>query len=462
LRWFRASFAGATCAWALDASAQLNYAPRQMPGIVAQPTPWSQVVARTTGRTAADLYIDGKLICRLPCQATIPSGLHVVSGRGPAGVSAEQRIYFAPGRAVPVLLDVIPQQSVLRISSDFPGSLIYVDGVFVGHSNWQGAVAPGPHRLQLRRPTGEQVQQDVVLAAGMTYDIRDKAPRHPSVPPPAAAVPSHQQRHGAPPSPEPRSAHGMTGRDDGPPNGTSPGMPAPGTDATERADRFRGLTGALFVPVMLGGASTNDYGDHCPATPFGGYCTVGGPRGAAIAGRIGYAHDWIAPELTLALSVDLSSGGMHLPADAKLEGDVDGILTQIAGQTKFLRVGMLGGLGVRVASEGRSSRFTLSGSFGLVKRHVYVLPDSFFGQRPSYTAKSLFFDAGILLGDTPGAKIYLGLFAWFEFVPSLVIDRDVTKLNLDPELVPASLRRIKPYNGTQLMFGPLIGVSFGH
>jgi hypothetical protein len=222
------------------------------------------------------------------------------------------------------------------------------------------------------------------------------------------------------------------------------------------------MTGALILPIMLGGASTNDYGDHCPATPFGGYCTVGGPRGAAIAGRLGYAHDWIAPELTIALSLDISSGGMRLPNDAKLEGDADGILTQIAGQTKFIRIGILGGLGVRVASQGRGSRFTLSGSLGLVKRHVYILPDSFFGQKPSYAAKSLFFDAGVLLGDTPGAKIYAGLFAWFEFVPTLVIERDVTKLNLDPALVPASLRRIAPFSGTQFMFGPLIGVTFGH
>jgi hypothetical protein len=222
------------------------------------------------------------------------------------------------------------------------------------------------------------------------------------------------------------------------------------------------MTGALLVPIILGGPTTNDYRNHCPATEFGGSCSVGGPRGAAIAGRVGYAFGWIAPEFTLALSLDLSSGGLHVPEDATLQGDTTGILTQIAGQTKFMRIGILGAAGVRLTTEGRSTRFTLSGSFGWVKRHVYVVPDSFFGTKPSYTGKSLFFDTGILIGDTPGAKIYVGLFAWFEFVPTLVIQRDVTKLNLDEKLVPPSLRRVTPFSGTQIMFGPLLGVTFGH
>jgi hypothetical protein len=226
--------------------------------------------------------------------------------------------------------------------------------------------------------------------------------------------------------------------------------------------RFRGITGALFVPLLLGGASTNDYRNHCPATDYGGTCSVGGPRGGAIAGRIGYAFGWIAPEFTAALSLDLSSGGMQLPEGLPVNIDPQGMLARVAADTKFIRLGILGGLGVRMTSEGRSTRFTFSGSFGWVKRHVYVVPDSFFSLKPSYTAASLFFDSGVLLGDTPGTKIYLGLFAWFEFTPTQVIDRDVSKLNLDPNLVPAPLRKITPFSGTQVMFGPLLGVTFGH
>ena len=239
-------------------------------------------------------------------------------------------------------------------------------------------------------------------------------------------------------------------------------MQQPSQPIATEEDRFRGVTGALFVPVLLGGASTNDYRNHCPATDYGGYCTVGGPRGGAIAGRIGYAFGWIAPEFTAALSLDHSSGGMQLPNGLPASFDPQGTFALVAKETQFIRIGILGGLGARMTTEGRSARFTFSGSFGWVKRHVYVVPDSFFSSKPSYTAKSLFFDTGVLLGDTPGTKIYLGLFAWFEFTPTQVIDRDVSKLNLNPKLVPEPLRKITPFSGTQVMFGPLLGVTFGH
>jgi hypothetical protein len=382
-----------------------------------------------------------------------------------------------------MLLDVTPVGAVVRVTAAVPGTLVYVDGVLVGNTNWQGAVTPGAHQLLLRRPSGEQLQQQLSVAAGMTYNIKDNPPaaaQAPSPLPPAA--PNRAPGNSAyppisPPPPYAGQRPPLNQQGTSPvaaPNGAGPSgtygapaspqttQPEPNATAPDELTRYRGMTGALLVPIILGGPTTNDYRNHCPATEFGGSCSVGGPRGAAIAGRVGYAFGWIAPEFTLALSLDLSSGGLHVPEDATLQGDTTGILTQIAGQTKFMRIGILGAAGVRLTTEGRSTRFTLSGSFGWVKRHVYVVPDSFFGTKPSYTGKSLFFDTGILIGDTPGAKIYVGLFAWFEFVPTLVIQRDVTKLNLDEKLVPPSLRRVTPFSGTQIMFGPLLGVTFGH
>jgi len=127
-----------------------------------------------------------------------------------------------------------------------------------------------------------------------------------------------------------------------------------------------------------------------------------------------------------------------------------------------MRLGILAAAGARVTTLTQGRRYSLSGVFGLVKRHVYIIPDSFFGSKPSYTAKTLLFDAGLIIGDTPGVKIYAGLFLWLEFVPSLNMTRDVTKLGLQPERVPESLQTITPFNGTQIMFGPLVGITFGH
>ena len=462
------------------------------------------MIARTTGRAVVDLYVDGKPLCRLPCQVAVPSGGHVIAGRGPEGSSAEQRLIFAPGATVPIVLNIVPVQAVLRVTAAVSGTLVYLDGTLVGNTNWQGALPPGRHQLQLRRPNGELVQQDLSLAAGMTYAIHDNPTARPAPPPvtpsiepgttsrpatvptPYSAAPPAQSlqpiqpsagvapnRYGVPAPTQPGTAPDQYGA---PPPTQQPSQPGAAPDKncasprTEQASqptaaevgRSRGVTGALFVPVLLGGASTNDYRDHCPAIDYGGYCTVGGPRGGAIAGRIGYAFGWIAPEFTAAVSLDHSSGGMQLPHGLPASFDPQGIFALVAKETQFLRIGILGGLGARVTSEGHSTRFTFSGSFGWVKRHVYVIPDSFFSSKTSYTAKSLFFDTGVLLGETPGTRIYLGLFAWFEFTPTQVIDRDVTKLNLDPNLVPSPLRKITPFSGTQIMFGPLLGVTFGH
>lgn len=448
---------------------------------------WSLVIARTTNRLQADLIIDGRGICRLPCQATIPSGMHRVVGRGPEGSSVEQNFFFAPGATIPLLLDVAPPRGLVRVSAASSGSLIFVDGVLVGNTNWQGFVLPGAHVLQLRRPTGETLQQTLTVTPGMTYSVRDNAPpRPPATPVPTGAPPTKTPAapppaFAAPGSPAtatpawapaaPSAASAAPGAATPPYPGAQPAainaapyagnqpLPAPELPAPDR-ERYRGVTGALFAPLMLGGPSTNAYGDKCPATEFGGSCSSSGPRGGGLAAKIGYAWGWIAPEAMFALTLDLSSAGLHFPTT--IPGDSTGLLTTLAGDTKFLRLGLMGGAGVRMATEGRNSRFTFSSTFGWVKRHVYVIPDSFFGQKPSYTAKTLFFDTGILLGDSPGTKFYAGLFLWLEFVPTLVIERDVSKLQIDPNVVPHSLITLTPFQGTQVMFGPLVGLTFGH
>jgi hypothetical protein len=387
---------------------------------------WARIVGQSTGRVA-DLYVDGKQVCRLPCQTLVLVGVHRFVGSGPEGSSAEQSLYVAAGTTVPLVFDIVPVPATLRVAADNADTLIYVDGTYVGKGTWQGAVPQGRHMLLLRRPNGEVLQQYLNAAAGMNYSIRDNV----SSPGPAAK-----------PSP--------------------PGQVTEGGTGEPRDNTYQGTTGAVFVPIMLGGPSTDTYNSSCPAAEFGGTCTTGGPRGGAIAARLGYSYGWIAPEATLAMSLDISSAGFTFPADTPIPGDVNGLLAQVAAGTKFMRLGIMAGGGARVATLSQGYRYTFSGMLGLVKRHIYVIPDSFFGNKPSYTAPTMFYDAGILIGDSPGIKIYAGIFLWLEFVPDMSLSRDVTTLGLVPEQVPVSLRTITPYSGTQIMFGPLVGVAFGH
>jgi len=440
----------------------------------------ARVIARSTGRASADLYVDGKAVCRLPCQTWIPAGLHQFEGRGAEGSSRPQALNLAPGSTVPLLFEILPapQPATISVTAADQGTLIYLDGTAVGNGHWQASVAPGHHTLLLRRSSGEVLQQALNVAPGMNYVIRDAVPSKPK-----AALPAGVPLQ--PPVTQPsRTSNEPAVRPPlGPPNyypnsgpyGAPPGYPAPAfpTGTPNDPDQqettvpgtyrpYRGITGAVFAPIILGGPSTNTYGSNCPATEFGGSCSTAGPRGGALALQLGYSYGWIAPEAMLALSVDISSGELRLPADVRIPGDTSGTLSQIAGNTKFMRLGILAAAGARMSTQSQGHRYSVSGVFGVVKRHVYVLPDSFFGSKPSYTAPTLFFDAGVMLGDSPGVKVYAGLFVWFEFVPSLSISRDVTTLGLDPAPVPVSLRTVTPFDGLQVMFGPMLGISFGH
>ncbi len=409
----------------------------------AQGSGWARIIAHGSNSGSADLFVDGKPVCHLPCQTLVPAGVHKLSGRGSSGSSSEQTLYLAAGSTSPLSFDLLPAGGTIRVATASPETQIYIDNTFVSKGSWQGTLAPGRHALQLRRPSGEALQQYLNVAAGMTYSIRDnpaakQVESNPKIAP-ATSPPN------APVTPYASNNQGST---------------EPPTPVQDPA--FHGLTGAVFAPIMLGGPSTDAFNSTCPATEFGGTCSTGGPRGGAIALRLGSAYGWIAPEAMLGISLDLSSAGLNLPPDYQIPTDTSGLLAQVAAGTKFMRLGLMAGAGARVATQEQGHRYTFSGTLGLVKRHVYVIPDSFFGSKPSYTAPMLFFDGGVMFGETPGIKIYAGLFLWMEFVPDTKISRDVTVLGLNPDQVPASLRTITPFSGVQLMFGPLVGITFGH
>ena len=465
LRAIRALALASASLWSIDGLAQ-NYGSVGTGATPSVPVQgWARIVARSTRNIVADLYVDGRVACRLPCQPVVPAGVHRFEGRGADGASTPQSLYVAPGTIVPLLFDVLPSRATISVTALDPGTLVFFDDVYVSKGSWQGFATPGPHRLLLRRVGGEVLQQTISVAPGMNYAIRDTSSSQPNPAVPATGQPSNSSYPARPSTtgPQPNPTVPATGQ---PSNSTYPSGPS--TTGPQPNDfgspntTYRGITGAAFAPIILGGPSTNSYNSHCPATEFGGSCSTGGPRGGALALQLGYSYGWIAPEAMLALSLDVSSGTLQLPPDLQIAGDVNGILSQIAGSTKFMRLGILGGLGARVSTQSQGHRFTFSGVFGLVKRHIYVLPDSFFGSKPSYTGKTLFFDAGVMLGDSPGVKIYAGLFLWLEFVPSFTFVRDVTKLGLEPKFVPQSLQTITPFSGTQIMFGPMIGATFGH
>jgi hypothetical protein len=87
-------------------------------------------------------------------------------------------------------------------------------------------------------------------------------------------------------------------------------------------------------------------------------------------------------------------------------------------------------------------------------------PEQKFGSA-GYTAFGFVMDGGILIGSTPGTKFYLGVQAWIDFAPTLVIGPD-THTPIPNTAFKQPGRGITVTDGTQVFVGPTLGLQFGH
>jgi hypothetical protein len=76
-----------------------------------------------------------------------------------------------------------------------------------------------------------------------------------------------------------------------------------------------------------------------------------------------------------------------------------------------------------------------------------------------YMAPSLMADVGFLIGQTPGAKFYLGLMAILEFPGGIELPSGNSKDGKFP--IPAGAK-VEAANGVEFFLGPSLGLAFGH
>jgi hypothetical protein len=387
---------------------------------------------------AMNLYVDGTNVGPLPQRIQLPPGKHAVSADGVTHFVPPQPLVVETPSAMDLVLVAVEKPAVVEIHPTAADAILFLDEQPLGSGTRRLELSRGKHVLELRR-SGFRAQRLVYDAKPGQFHVLRAMPYVPlrNLPqavasPPAQTAPASK----APPRAATRAPSPEHERDDHP---------------------FRGLYGGLFVPMLLGGESTHSYVSSCPADTYGGTCSTTAPRGGGLALRLGYFYEWIGLEVFGAGAVDVSSAQIGLPPIPTVTED----MLALAERTVFVRAGGLIGGGLRLSTPIKGIRVSIGADYVHAARKVVAIPDSFAGASLGYSAPGYFVDGGIELGSTPGTRFYLGAFLFVENAPDLVLNRDLAALSISTT-VPSELTTMTVYRGRQYLFGPLLGLAFGH
>jgi len=147
-------------------------------------------------------------------------------------------------------------------------------------------------------------------------------------------------------------------------------------------------------------------------------------------------------------------------ADTRGESQAESQCVQgaICVQTAYLSYGLGGfaGLGGHLSTTTQGIRFTAGGSFGAVYRNIRVV-DEITGNRAAsagYYGPGALLDAGVLLGSTPGTKLFLGGILWW--------DNPMSEVTVDVPSGESESESLTVATGSQLYLGPALALQFGH
>jgi hypothetical protein len=413
---------------------------------------------KSLSKAPADLYVDGKNVGALPQRLELTPGEHTVYAEGPTVITDAQKVILSSNAPQELSLNFRDKPAIFNVDPVAPDAQLFVDEKLIGVGARSLELSPGKHTLELRRSNYRVQKLALEVKAGQKNTLRagpyipERTNPEPTPLPPVKALVKEASK---PPLKEPKK----TSPESAPkelkakenPETIAPSLP-------NEESQFQGFFGTLFVPVMLGGDSTHSYVNQCPAEAYSGACTTTAPRGGGLGLRMGYFYEWVGLELFSAGAIDVSTAELKLPPIPTISPQMQ----DLAGRNVFIRAGGLLGGGIRIATPIQGIRVSVGADYVYVYRKVIAIPDSFAGASLGYSVPGWFFDGGIQLGSTPGARFYLGAFLFIESAHTLTLNRDLSALGVDPTLVPAELKTLSIYQGRQYFFGPILGISFGH
>jgi hypothetical protein len=368
----------------------------------------AHVTVREHAGGKVDVFIDGKDVGPAPWEGDLPPGDHTLEARGPHLQADPRPFGLARRQRLDMVVDAATTTGHLRVTTIPSSARIHVDGTDVGSGVWDDDLAPGRHRVEVTAG-GQSSERELTLVRGQLLVVD---------------------------------------------------IPVGGASAGGYQPEYDGVYVKLGFEGLLSPGATNLF-DSSQGQP-------GMHVAAAAALRIGYAFDIWGVELAAAGMIDhygesLGSGS-SAPSYSVTSGDA------------FV------GAGARVTSRDATTRFTFGIDPGVAIHAIGVnsngnTTSASCGQAQSlnpctgsgqsggslgagYAGPGVLLDGGMLVGNTPGAKFYLGVGAWLDLAPTLYAGPDSNASVPAASYFPS--RSLKIVSGPQFYIGPTLGLQFGH
>ncbi len=380
-----------------------------------------------------ELLVNNQVVGLLPWEGTLPVGNVKLIARSNDQTSPTLDVVVERDITKPVVLELAANEGTLDVSTAASGAQISIDGRKVGVQNWHGTLPVGSHRLAMSRPGFVSQEQDVQVQAGSTESI---VIGH------WVALPKEATK--------PKDDSGMYFRLD--------------------------LAGAF-------GKGSDGMRQECASNDQHNRprCAARAPFGGSIGLRAGYRFKWIAPEIfgmgSFAVSYVRAAEEQYQPKNTTDTSSFYG--PKRTEDYIFFRYGWAAGAGVRFTSPTPSIAatgglglgvFSQTGQYarntstsvsipGLGSRSVPNASSS--GTEHTY-APGLVFDGGVLLGSSPGTKLYLGILAIVEFAPQHSATPPIHQNPKTEQPLFYNTPGLDVVSGTQFRIGPVLGFQFGY
>jgi PEGA domain len=384
---------------------------------IAPPVTTGVLSVRAQGGTA-ELFIDGRDVGKLPWHGKLPPGQYELKAKGEKTASAPKSVKVGLGKQSDVVLALQQETGLLRVTTSYSAASIYLDGGLVGQGHYESQVPEGKHEIRLIEAGYYPAVRSANVEAGKTAEVRV----------------AQLERIAAAPEAEKRPYRGVYVR----------------------------LAPALLVGLGRGPDQATRQcfsGSTCDGTSAGGL---------AFQLRAGWNFGVVGIEYTLMGLADRNQVVAHRDPGAALARDE---------KYTFYRYGGTAGLGLRVTSHGSLVRVTFGAGGGLaIEATQYKMTASFKDSTisaPDYTSSSKVYvapalssDLGVLIGRTPGVKLFVGVLLYSELNPFAAPSDAAGSQNLGPDPVTGQPRAqdipaLNLVSHAQFYLGPTLGVQFG-
>lgn len=383
---------------------------------------------------AVHVFVDDVDRGAAPATLELSPGAHIVELRGEGLLSTRKTIEIVARLESEVVLEATALRGHLRVETLGKKGTIFLDDKKMGEGVWEGDVPPGTHRVKVVAPGFEPHERLLAVEHGQVVVAAVTLVPIPTVAPPPVVAP--------------------------------------------HVDPFLGLYGRL---ALIGAFSTGGAGEEVrPACSPERPCThePSKPMGGGAALHVGYSFGIFSAEVVGAFLADYHQTKRTFSGQPGTPGFPAGGPLSPAGTMArtetwdFWSLAAFTGLGGRITSKDDAVRFTV----GLALGHVYrqanakrsTLDDVWRTSSVGYSAFGLYGDAGLLLGNTPGFKLSIGVNVWLDFPTNV----DNTEAVPEGRVVTgtygatyAAARLESPAqqlrSSTQIYIGPTLGFQFG-